>query len=84
MIHYVTITSQGQITIPIAVRRKYAFDKDKKAVLRDTENGIILEPVKDILELEGVFKTKKKIPFKKVREAFGEYLARRHLNIENE
>ena len=37
------------------------------------------KPVKSILELEGTFKTKKRIPFKKVREAFGEYMARRHL-----
>ncbi len=36
-------------------------------------------PHKDILEMRGIFKTKKRIPFKKIREGFGEYLARRHL-----
>lgn len=37
--------------------------------------------VPDILSFEGIFKTKKKIPFKKARKAFGEYLARRSSKI---
>ena len=84
MMHYVNVTSQGQITIPAKLRRKFAFDKTRKAAIRDSDNGIIIEPVKDILELEGVFKTNKRIPFRKIREAFGEYLARRHLTIKND
>lgn len=80
MLHYVTITSQGQITIPASIRRQLDLDKKKKAIVTVEENKIVIKPQKDILELRGVFKTNKKIPFKKVREAFGEYLAKRHLN----
>ncbi|KKS97582.1 MAG: hypothetical protein UV73_C0007G0025 [Candidatus Gottesmanbacteria bacterium GW2011_GWA2_43_14] len=81
MIHYVTITSQGQITIPAKLRRKFNFGKNKKAIVSYTENGILVEPVKDILEFEGIFKTDKKIPFKKARKAFVEYLASRSSRI---
>ncbi len=79
MLHYVTITSQGQITIPAAVRRKLSLKKNQRAVLELENDQILITPEKDILELEGIFKTNKKIPFKKVREEFGNYLASRHL-----
>lgn len=52
----------------------------RKAKIEEKEGGIFIQPVKDIDELQGIFKTKKKIPFKKIREAFGDYLARRHLS----
>lgn len=79
MIQYVTITSQGQISIPAALRRQFQFDKNRKAIIEVQSDGILIKPVKDILDLYGVFKTNKRIPFRKVRKAFGEYLARRHL-----
>lgn len=76
MIHYVTITSQGQITIPVSLRRKYSFTKASKAILMEEKDQLILKPETDILSLQGIFKTKKKIPFRKVRQAFEEALAR--------
>ena len=79
MIYTVTVTSQGQISIPAAVRRRFSLEKGKKAILEVEEDKIILTPQKDILELRGILKTDKKIPFKKVREAFGDYLSKRHL-----
>ena len=80
MLHYVTITSQGQITIPAEIRRKFALDKVKRATVEVEGDRIVIEPEADILKLRGIFKTKKRIPFKKVRVAFGEYMARRHLS----
>ena len=79
MLHYVTITSQGQITIPAEIRRELGLSAQKKAIVTIEQNQIVIKPGRDILELEGVFKTKKKIPYKKIREAFGVYLAKRHL-----
>ena len=79
ILHYVTITSQGQITIPAEIRRELGLYAQKKAIVTLEQNQIVVKPVRDILELEGVFKTNKKIPYKKIREAFGDYLAKRHL-----
>ena len=76
MLHYVTITSQGQITIPAVIRRKHGLDKIKKAQVISNGDNIIIKPETDIMDLYGVFKTKKRIPFKKAREAFEEAMAR--------
>lgn len=77
MTYYVTITSQGQMSIPVDIRRQFGLEKSRKAIVRADGDKIVVEPVVDILSLRGVFKTKKRVLYKKVREAFGEYLARR-------
>lgn len=79
MLYPVTITSQGQITIPAKLRRELDLDKTKRLILKVEDQKIIAEKEPDILALRGVFKTKKRIPFRVARKAFGEYLARRSL-----
>lgn len=84
----------NQIRTTIYLDKDLFFEAKRKAleerttftnlVKRGLESQIITKDMSnddeyDILKLEGVFKTKKKVPFKKVREAFGNYLARRHL-----
>lgn len=69
-----TVTRQGQISIPIKLRRKYGMD-GKKVAFREGNGEIIMEPIKDLLELGGSLRTKKKINFKKIREGFESYLA---------
>ncbi|NTU46094.1 AbrB/MazE/SpoVT family DNA-binding domain-containing protein [Candidatus Roizmanbacteria bacterium] len=60
MTYTVTITSQGQISLPIQIRRELGFSKTKKALV-SVENGkVIIEAVKDILELGGSLHTTKK------------------------
>lgn len=76
MIHFVTITSQGQISIPAEIRRRFSLDQRKKARVEVVGDKIIITPEKDIEELMGIFKTTKKIPFRKARKAFEEALAR--------
>lgn len=56
----VTITSQGQISIPIAIRRQLGLDILQKALVSVTDKKIIIEPVRDFLELGGSLKTNKK------------------------
>ena len=80
MTYYVTITSQGQMSIPASIRRQFRLDTIRKAKVEVRDGGIMIKPIKDILDLQGVFKTKKRVPFKKAREAFETYLATRHLN----
>ena len=72
----VSITSQGQISIPAKIRRELGLNKKQKAIV-SVENGkMLLEPVKDILELAGSIKTNKKpLSPQKMRELFETYLA---------
>ena len=77
MTHSVSITSQGQISIPAQIRRELGLSKSSKAIV-SVENGkMMVEPVKDFLELAGSLKhaRKSKVPFRKMREAFEQYLA---------
>ena len=75
MTYFITITSQGQLSIPASIRKQLSLDKVKKATLEMRDNKIIIEPIKDIIALRGVFKTDKKIPFKKARQAFEQAVA---------
>lgn len=54
----VSITSQGQITIPASMRRSLAFNIYKKAIVKTEDNKIIVEPLPDFLSLGGVLKKK--------------------------
>lgn len=76
MTYFITITSQGQISIPAPIRRRFSLDKIKKATLEVKDNKIIIEPVKDIQELRGIFKAEKKISFRIARKAFEKALSR--------
>ena len=49
----VTITSQGQISIPAKFRRKLGLNKNSKAFVREENGELIVKPVKDFLELGG-------------------------------
>ncbi len=69
-----TVTRQGQISIPAKLRRELNIDQ-KKVMITKEQGRIIIEPVEDLLDLAGSFKTEKKIPFKKIRESFEGYLA---------
>lgn len=70
-----TVTKQGQISIPVKLRRKLKIDK-KKVIITESHGKIVIEPVKDLLDLRGSLKTDKKpLSPREMRELFGEYLA---------
>ncbi len=60
MTYTVTVTSQGQISLPAKVRRSLGFTKTNKAILTVQSGKVTIEPVKDFLELGGSLKTSKK------------------------
>lgn len=77
MSYIVSITSQGQISIPAKLRRKLKMDKNRKAVVNEESGKIIIEPVKDLLELAGSLKTSKKpLSNKKLHELFATSVAK--------
>lgn len=49
----VSITSQGQITIPAKLRRELGLDKYQKAFIKREGERVVVEPVEDLLSLEG-------------------------------
>lgn len=69
-----TVTKQGQISIPVKLRRKLDIDK-KKVMISESQGKIVIEPVDDLVDLAGSFKTNKKVPFEKIREGFENHLA---------
>ena len=77
MIYTVSITSQGQVSIPIQLRRKLNLEKNRKAIVTEENGKVIIEPVKDFLELAGSLKHIKKVKASpsEMRAAFEQYLA---------
>ncbi len=53
MIFPVTLTSQGQITIPAKARRELGFDKTKNLIAKTEDNKLILEAEPDLMSLSG-------------------------------
>lgn len=60
MQQFVSITQQGQITLPASMRRLMALDLYKKALVKVEKDKIIIEPVADFLSLGGTLKNKAK------------------------
>ena len=79
MTYPVTITSQGQVTIPVEIRRKLFADRKfpikANFVLQDDQAILKKEP--EIDELFGSLNNGRKINMKKARKAFEHYLATR-------
>lgn len=53
MTYLVSITSQGQISIPAAIRRKLGLSTKEKALVTTDGLRVLIEPVEDIFALEG-------------------------------
>lgn len=81
MMYTVSITSQGQISIPAAIRRQLGLDKLKKALVSVADKKIMIEPVEDFLEMIGSFKTDKKpLANEELHELFAQSVADKYAN----
>lgn len=60
MTYTVSITSQGQISIPAALRRELGLDKTKKALISKQGSKLIVEPIPDLLSMKGALKDRAK------------------------
>lgn len=70
MQQFITVTSQGQITIPASSRRKFQVDKAGKLLFREHKKSMILTPVSDIDSLMGSLHTSKKLTRAQERKVF--------------
>ncbi len=75
MVYTVSITSQGQISIPAKFRRQLGLNKGRKALVSLEDKGLVIKPIKDFLELGGSLKTNIKATPRQIRESFEQYLA---------
>lgn len=79
MTYTVSITSQGQISIPAKLRRKLGMEKNRKAIITEQDGKLIVEPVKDFLELGGSLKTNKKpLSYRKIHDLFEAYVVQEY------
>lgn len=77
MIYTVSITSQGQISIPAPLRRKLGLNKKQKALISEDGGKLVVEPIKDFLQMKGSLRSNKPpLDPKKLDQLFGEYLAK--------
>lgn len=65
----VSITSQGQLTIPVAIRKSFGIKGSVKAVIRRIDNVIVVEPRKDFWSLRGSLTSEVKLSDKELQEA---------------
>ena len=54
MTQVVSLTRQGQISIPAKMLAKYGKNRPTKVIVKAVENGWMVEPVPDILSLGGI------------------------------
>lgn len=69
MNYFVTITSQGQLTIPKELLRKFGITGSTKAKVTFEGEKLIVEPKNDFWSLAGSLKSSVKLSDKQLREA---------------
>jgi len=62
-----TITQKGQITLPLALRKKYNFRSYDTVILEAGEGFVKVKPSQDIIDLAGSIKPKKNKPLDQAR-----------------
>ncbi len=70
----VSITSQGQLTIPKFIRKSFGIERGAKAVVRKEGDRIVVVPKKDFWSLSGALRAGFSLSdadLKKARKAFG-------------
>ena len=65
----ISITSQGQVTIPVEIRRAFGIKGATKAKIEKRGNQIIIKPQKNFWTLKGFLASKIKLSDKKLKEA---------------
>lgn len=76
---YITrVTSKGQATIPVSIRRKLGVKSGHRVIFEEHNNTVSIRAVPDFFSLRGSLKTKIKWDEKKAKEAVGKMLAKRY------
>ena len=72
------ITSKGQITLPVAVRRLLNLKEGGVVVFEGDESGVSIKPAASLISMRGTVKSNKKsLPWSEVRKTAKEAVGRR-------
>ena len=83
MIYTVSMTSQGQLSIPVSLHQKFGLNKLGRAQVTEHEGKLVIEPLKDLLDLRGSLKTCKSGTSSVIRQSFEKYLGTPRINTRN-
>ncbi|OGY17535.1 MAG: hypothetical protein A2784_01365 [Candidatus Chisholmbacteria bacterium RIFCSPHIGHO2_01_FULL_48_12] len=74
-----TVTSKGQVTIPVDIRRHLGLKTGDSVQFVPTNGEFRLKPVPNFFSFRGSLKSKKPLNMKLIRQAIGKHLAQRYL-----
>ncbi len=63
-----TVTSKSMVSIPVRIREKYGIREGSKLEFVESDEGLLLVPVRSLAELRGVFKDREKLVREGIRE----------------
>lgn len=69
----VSITSQGQVTLPVSIRRAFGITGATKAIVERVDDGIIVRPKQTFWALGGSLGGNIKLTDKELKEAREEF-----------
>lgn len=79
MTYTVTVTRQGQISIPAPIRHRLNLGRFRQALIyEDANDHFIIEPIANLLSLFGQVKSRRRFKSQYVREKFKKHLAQRN------
>jgi antitoxin PrlF len=65
MINITTLTTQGQVTIPIEIRKLLGLKPSDKVAFLKKKDEVVIKPAKNFLDLQGSVKSRIKYSDKK-------------------
>jgi AbrB family looped-hinge helix DNA binding protein len=63
-----TVTSKSMVSIPVRIREKYGIREGSKVEFVESDEGLLLVPLKSLTELRGAFKGHEKLVREGIRE----------------
>jgi AbrB family looped-hinge helix DNA binding protein len=78
MTYITTLTSKGQVTIPIDIRRFLGISSPQEIAFVKRKKEVLIKPVVDFLSLKGSIKSKKKYSDKEADKAIARLVAKNY------
>lgn len=63
-----TVTSKSMVSIPVRIREKYGIREGSKVEFVESDEGVLLVPIKSLGDLRGAFKPHEKLVREGIRE----------------
>jgi len=73
-----SLTSKGQVTIPVEIRKMLNLSTSSRVVFLKGKKEVIIKPAVDFYSLKGSIRSKKKYSDKKADKAIASYIAKNY------